>query len=244
MVQMLSIEITYKVFPPWIEVLALGHLLPLIMASILFDDTDPHVKPVGPWTTFPDDTYLGGSAHFLQDNTGLFSVTFNGVPSFYHCTTSSLTTQHEGTSLSAFGTIDAVNPSDRIGIITIDGGKPFNTSIPQIASFDDSGVTQLFQTPTLADTTHTVTISNLSNVQTLDYVVVTAGNDTPLAGETLIVDDGDPAIMYDGTWTLRDTSIFSFPRSSTQAQPPFTPFGNATHHTNIIGSSATFTFTG
>ncbi|KAF8060228.1 hypothetical protein FPV67DRAFT_1424086, partial [Lyophyllum atratum] len=154
----------------------------------------------------------------------------------------------EGTSVSLFGALyPGPLDSDQIGIITIDGGTPFNTSnfppktnnASEISPYDV--VERWFQSPILPDTTHTITVSNISVA--LDYVLVTAGNDTPLSGETLLADDGDPAIVYDGTWTRNSTKNI-VPKTGDQDAFIFVPLGNATHHTNVTGSSATFNFTG
>jgi hypothetical protein len=70
-------------------------------------------------------------------------------------------------------------------------------------------------------------------------VVITAGQDTPLLGQVLIVDDDDPSITYGGNW-IRDTSTFT----SSVDPPVGLPFGNATHQTTSEGASAVFGFTG
>jgi hypothetical protein len=98
---------------------------------------------------------------------------------------------------------------------------------------------QWYQSPTLPDTNHTITVTHIASTS-VDYAVVTAGPDTPLTGKTiLIVDDGDPSITYAGGWT-QNTNMF------TSSDNPVTglPFGNATHQTTSIGASATFRFSG
>jgi hypothetical protein len=70
-------------------------------------------------------------------------------------------------------------------------------------------------------------------------VVITAGQDTPLLGQVLIVDDDDPFITYEGDW-IRSTSTFT----SSDDPPVGLPFGNATHQTTSKGASAAFSFTG
>ncbi|GLB34336.1 hypothetical protein LshimejAT787_0112200 [Lyophyllum shimeji] len=196
------------------------------MARILIDNTSERVE--GPtWTSFHHETFLGGSM-FLQktsngfpSSVGPFSVTFNG------------------TSIALYG--DTNSQVNQTGTVSIDGGPPFPTATFQgLRPF--SIVTQFFQSPTLPDTTHTITVADL--VVALDYMVVTAGNDTPLAQETLIVDDSDPAIVYDGPWVQNSSMLVFPPALPNGAQHEFLPFGNATHGTNTAGASATFTFTG
>jgi hypothetical protein len=68
-------------------------------------------------------------------------------------------------------------------------------------------VRQWYQSPTLREGQHNITVSHTPAVS-VDYAVVTAGQNTPLLGQVLIVDDGDSAITYGGSWT-RNTNTFS-----------------------------------
>jgi hypothetical protein len=99
---------------------------------------------------------------------------------------------------------------------------------------------QWYQSPTLPDTNHSITVTHIASTY-VDYAVVTAGQNTPLTGETiLIVDDGDPSITYAGGWT-QNTNMFT---SSDNLVTVGLPFGNATHQTTSIGASETFRFSG
>ncbi|KAG6847796.1 hypothetical protein H0H93_005942 [Arthromyces matolae] len=69
--------------------------------------------------------------------------------------------------------------------------------------------------------------------------MITAGSNTPLSGQTLIVDDDDPAIAYSGSWA-RKTGRFHSPPDPSSGQP----YGNVTHESASPGASATFTFFG
>lgn len=97
---------------------------------------------------------------------------------------------------------------------------------------------QWFQTPTLSDAKHTVKISRIAGTS-VDFVVITAGQDTPLSGEKLIVDDDDPFITYEGSWTQNKDTY-------TANDDPHIglPYGNATHRTNSTDASASFRFSG
>jgi hypothetical protein len=66
-----------------------------------------------------------------------------------------------------------------------------------------------------------------------------AGQNTPLSGEILIVDDDDSSITYEGSWT-QNTNMFT----SSGAPSSGLPYGNSTHQTTSTGASATFRFTG
>jgi hypothetical protein len=73
----------------------------------------------------------------------------------------------------------------------------------------------------------------------VDYVVVTAGLNTPLFGQTIIVDDDDPSITYAGAWARSNNSY-------TNSFGPFrgVPYGNGVHQTTSVGATAMFPFTG
>jgi hypothetical protein len=118
---------------------------------------------------------------------------------------------------------------------SIDGGAAYNSSFmdPSPPSFR-----QWYQSPTLSDAQHDITITQIPSTS-VDYVVVTAGENTPLLDQTLIVDDSDPSITYQGSWT-QNTS----PLTTSYSPPVGLPFGNATHQTNSAGDSAAFGFTG
>ena len=73
----------------------------------------------------------------------------------------------------------------------------------------------------------------------IDYATVTAGQNTPLLGQVLIVDDDDPSITYKGNWS-RNANVFL------SSYGPYIglPYGNATHQTTTPSASATFRFSG
>ena len=140
-----------------------------------------------------------------------------------------------GTSVAFFGNTPPPTNSQWV-LVSIDGGQAYNTS-----SMDPSPPTtrQWYQSPTLPDAQHTISITHIPSIS-VDYAVVTAGQNTPLSSDTtLIVDDGDPSIRYTGDWT-RNTNIF------TSSDNPMVglPHGNATHQSTSTGASATFGFTG
>ena len=97
---------------------------------------------------------------------------------------------------------------------------------------------QWYQSPTLPDGEHNVTISHMPAVS-IDYATVTAGQNTPLLGQVLIVDDDDPSITYKGNWS-RNANVFL------SSYGPYIglPYGNATHQTTTPSASATFRFSG
>jgi hypothetical protein len=138
-----------------------------------------------------------------------------------------------GTSVAFFG-ITPPAQSSQILTVSIDGSEPTNTSYndPNPPSYR-----QWYQSPTLAEGSHNISLS-LLNGTSLDFAIVTAGNDTPLAGQVAIVDNENPAIKFEGDWTLSKASF-----NSSQI-PDGLPFQNTTQDSTTIGDNLTFLFTG
>lgn len=138
-----------------------------------------------------------------------------------------------GTSVAFFG-ITPGTSSLQTFTVSIDGGYPTNTSYndPNPPSYR-----QWYQSPTLAEGLHNISLSHLAGTS-LDFAVVTAGKDTPLAGQVAIVDNENPAITSQGNWTQNNTSFYS-------SQILFgLPFQNTTQDSTTIGDSLTFNFNG
>ena len=122
--------------------------------------------------------------------------------------------------------------------VSIDRGSAYNTTYGTKAlSLPSSQVyIQWYQSPTLSDGNHTITVSHLTG--SIDMALITVGPNTLLQGKTLIVDNDNPAIEYFGTWT-RNTSPFV----PGVLQDGF-PIGNTTHRSTTPGDTITFRFTG
>ncbi|KAG6902083.1 hypothetical protein C0995_004584 [Termitomyces sp. Mi166 len=141
-----------------------------------------------------------------------------------------------GTSIAFFGFTPWPKCSQYF-VVSIDGGEQYN------AFFQDPtppSRQQLYQTPVLKDTQHVITLTRIPGLN-FDYAVITAGQDTPLDNQRLIVDDGDTiSISYAGNWdhnTARSVVIFKRDIEGYS-------YGNATHDTSTPGSSATVAFSG
>jgi len=138
-----------------------------------------------------------------------------------------------GTSIAFLGNSPPALES-QWALFSIDGGVPYNASYmdpsPQSAR-------QWYQSPTLPDAKHNITITRMTRTS-LDFVVITAGQTTPLSGQTLIVDDADSSITYMGDWRHNTSPYQSI------GPPVGIPFGNSTHRTTSIGASAIFRFSG
>ncbi|KAG6873464.1 hypothetical protein C0995_015167 [Termitomyces sp. Mi166 len=141
-----------------------------------------------------------------------------------------------GTSIAFFG-ITPWPKCSQYFVVSIDGGEQYN------AFFQDPtppSRQQLYQTPLLEDTQHIITLTRIPGLA-FEYAVITAGQDTPLENQRLIVDDGDIALInYAGNWNRNDARfVIKFKRDIEGYH-----YGNATHDTSTSGSSATVTFSG
>ncbi|KAG6815543.1 hypothetical protein H0H93_009508, partial [Arthromyces matolae] len=119
--------------------------------------------------------------------------------------------------------------------VSIDGAAAYQTwyNDPSPPS-----VIQWYQSPKLSDSQHTIVITHIA-ATSVDMMMIEAGANTPLSGQTLIVDDDDPSIVYSGSWA-RKTGRFHTPPDPSSGQP----YGNVTHESASPGASATFTFFG
>lgn len=114
--------------------------------------------------------------------------------------------------------------------LTLDNNAPYDIDFP--APDQVQCCTPWYQTPTLNDDQHTVSLSNVAS--DFDYALVTAGETTPFEGTTIVVDDDDSEIVYRGTWTRNEELL----------NTPGLPFANATHRSVTVGSSISFEFFG
>ena len=133
----------------------------------------------------------------------------------------------------AFFGITPPAASSQILTVSIDGSKPTNTSYndPNPPSYR-----QWYQSPTLTEGSHNISLSLAET--SLDFAIVTAGNDTPLAGQIAIADNDNPAITFQGNWKRSRASF-----NSSQI-PDGLPFQNTTQDSTTIGDNLTFLFTG
>ncbi|KAJ7670929.1 hypothetical protein DFH06DRAFT_1293807 [Mycena polygramma] len=107
-----------------------------------------------------------------------------------------------------------------------------------------------------------VGLINVSGIA-IDYALVTAGNTTNLQGQTIIVDDANPEIFWNGNWSAKDNFTESVPcaiastqyyeeaRDPTVNNTGYFPFtanvsshANTTHQSSNVGDSFTFQFAG
>ena len=138
-----------------------------------------------------------------------------------------------GTSIAFTGNTPPASLSQSI-IVTIDSGTPYNTSymdpIPQT-------YIQWYQSPTLAEGNHIIKVERVDETS-LDYATIAVGQNTPLSGKKIIVDNDDSAIHYSGSWTRNTDEFFSGGDSKGH------PFRNSTHRSTTPGDTITFLFSG
>lgn len=199
------------------------------MASIVRDDPQSHiVTGGGSWSTVAMARFFGGSATWPA------FATFPDFPQGDTGNYGSLSMQFQGTSVTFFGNTPSL-PASQWVLVSIDGGIQYNSSFMDPAPPSSR---QWLKSPTLPDGTHSIDISHIAGTS-VDFVVITAGQNTPLSGEKLIVDDGDPSITYAGSWTLNTNTYTSRDNPHTGL-----PYGNGTRQTTSTGASATFHFNG
>jgi len=139
-----------------------------------------------------------------------------------------------GTSVSFFGVTPPVFSGSQNLTVSIDGYTPYNTSY---SDPNPQSYRQWYQSPLLKDGTHNIELSHIAGTA-LDFAVVTVGKDTPLSGQTVIVDNDDPGLTFNGTWRRSQDLFNSGP------QPDGFPYRNTTHQTTDVGSSFTYRFNG
>jgi hypothetical protein len=103
--------------------------------------------------------------------------------------------------------------------------------------YDTNGYKSWFRSTTLSDGMHTITVRDLAATE-IDVAIVNVGNQTPLNGKTMIVDNDSSAILYSGHWS-RNTSQF---RSGYSGMGY--PYRNSTHRSSTPGDTFIFQFTG
>ncbi|KAG6827434.1 hypothetical protein H0H92_011813 [Tricholoma furcatifolium] len=162
-------------------------------------------------TVQEDDGYLNGTAtQYRQSTTLLFS----------------------GIAVGFYGSAESLWSNIPIQVY-IDGQQVANATPEYFQA-----VTLFYQSPTLSDGQHNVTVIQDDYYINLDYMLVTPGNETFLAGDPIVVDDTDPSIVYQGSWTSNNTLL------TADGLVYRYPFENAFHQTQDSQASVTFNFTG
>ena len=142
-------------------------------------------------------------------------------------------TKIAGTSIAFTGNTPAASLSQTVSV-SIDGGTPFSTSYMDLTP---PSYLQWYQSPALSEGKHTIKVDGVDGTS-LDYATITVGENTPLAGKKVIVDNEDPAVHYSGTWTRTPDEFLP------GHIPSGLPFRNSTHRSTTAGNTITFQFYG
>ncbi|KAH9478610.1 hypothetical protein JR316_0009067 [Psilocybe cubensis] len=179
----------------------------------------------------PDFKYSGGQ-WTLSTLVQWYQQTSN-YPAFVTATQfGSFSLTFQGTSIAFIGNTPP-EPSSQTALVSIDGGAPSEITYPGTPP----AYIQWYQSPTLSEGIHSITVSRIDGTA-VDYALIEVGQDTPLSGKTIVVDDDDPAIQYAGSW-IRDTDEFD-----AGSLPDGFPLRNGTHRTSKVGDTVTFRFFG
>ncbi|KJA17884.1 hypothetical protein HYPSUDRAFT_70381 [Hypholoma sublateritium FD-334 SS-4] len=141
-----------------------------------------------------------------------------------------------GISVALFGNTPPGTGAPRTFAVSIDGTTPY-----YVAYTDPSPPTymQWYQSPLLEEGDHNISLSNIAGGASVDFAVVSVGEDTPLSDTLIITDNDDLAFNYTGQW-LRSQHAFI----SGLQKPNGNPYYNSTHQTSDVGSFFTYQFTG
>ncbi|KAG6826769.1 hypothetical protein H0H92_014524 [Tricholoma furcatifolium] len=164
------------------------------MATIVIDDTTSQLvlgstEPGSAWSSIPGQQFYGGEATYPA-----FASNANQTGDSGNYGT--LEMYFQGTSIAFIGNTPPSGFSQNI-YVSIDGSSAYESW------YDDPSPPssrQWYQSPMLSDGEHTISITHIAGTS-IDMMMITAGPNTPLSGQQLIVDDNDEAIVYSGSWS-------------------------------------------
>ncbi|KAF8159550.1 hypothetical protein B0H34DRAFT_703916 [Crassisporium funariophilum] len=143
--------------------------------------------------------------------------------------TGSLYMMFQGTSIALYG---AMCNAESL-VVSIDGVQLQTTMYGGLKSYQ-----QWYQSPTLDAGPHYMTVDYVGGLP-LDYAVLTPSNDTALIGQSIIVDNEDLAILFEGSWV---TSGEVFQADSFAGG--VVPYRNTTQQATQVGDCMTYNFNG
>ncbi len=85
--------------------------------------------------------------------------------------------------------------------VSIDGADEYVASYPSPAEY-----LQWYMSPTLEEGNHTITLSELDNID-VDYAIVAVGNQTTVQGKDILMDDTSNAIVWTGDWQANTSTL-------------------------------------
>ncbi|KAF7332882.1 hypothetical protein MVEN_02393500 [Mycena venus] len=171
----------------------------------------------------------------------------------------------DGASVSLFGvtppnqynqTIGIADPASNKDITTPPKDSDYRPYMYPSAAFGG----QFYTSGTLPAPGQMVLGLSNANGIAIDYVLVTASNSTNLQGQTIIVDDANPEIFWNGSWSAQDNFTAPVPclipspeayENATLNYPKGVSFtanmsshANTFHQSSNVGDSFTFQFAG
>ncbi|THV06256.1 hypothetical protein K435DRAFT_883861 [Dendrothele bispora CBS 962.96] len=170
------------------------------------------------WKTSAEPLWYGGGSSWAYLSDSSSPATF--------------TASFQGTSIAFVGNTPHLYSSQSF-MVAIDGAQdePVTYPEPEVNC-------QWYTSHMLNDSgSHQIVLSQLDKVS-VDFAFITAGENTPLTGQTIVVDDSSPEINWSGQWQERSNQ--KFPAGVDQGRP----FGNGTHASTNVGDSMTFPFAG
>ncbi|PBK67108.1 hypothetical protein ARMSODRAFT_1021068 [Armillaria solidipes] len=190
---------------------------------ILLDDAafSPGFSPSSVWGSSHGQLWYHNYSSWAKNTDaststyGSFSVTFEGISIAF-------TGNTPGTS----------NKQDFS--VSVDGAEAYVASYPSPAEY-----LQWYMSPTLEEGNHTITLSELDNID-VDYAIVAVGNQTTVQGKDILVDDTSNAIVWTGGWQTNTSTLAHITRVFVDNHP----LGNSTKDSSTAGDSFSFQFTG
>lgn len=146
---------------------------------------------------------------------GSFSVTFEGI------------------SIAFTGNTPGASTKQNFSV-SIDGADAYVASYPSPAEY-----LQWYMSPTLKEGNHTITLSEMDNIE-VDYAIVAVGNQTAVQGKDILVDDTSDRTVRTGNWQTNTSTLAHITRVFVDNHP----LGNSTRDSSTAGDSFTFQFTG
>jgi hypothetical protein len=205
--------------------------------SIVVDNTRSDAFDYrGSWTAYRADQWFNGSVSSSNANNSAVTMTFNGDYLLLRCLwLLSLTLAILGTSVAFIG-VTPPSSQPQTFMVSIDNRTSINTSF---SDPNPSSYRQWYQSPTLSDGLHTITLSNLTN-SSIDFALVTVGTQTPIKEERIVVDDNASGLNFSAGWR-KDRDKFNLGGSV-----PISGFtlSNSTHDTETVGNSFSYKFSG
>uniref|UniRef100_A0A0W0GFF7 Uncharacterized protein n=1 Tax=Moniliophthora roreri TaxID=221103 RepID=A0A0W0GFF7_MONRR len=186
---------------------------------IIVDDKNMTFNEPSLWRVSSTPRWYGGTSMW-SSGTFLVNETF-----------ASFSLSFQGISIAFFGNSPAQDNSPTFSI-NIDS-QTSSATYPELRAD-----TQWYTSPILTDEPHKITLSNLDQID-VDYAIITPGDQTPLEGTTLTVDDSDPEIVYYGQWKTQNGQRFD---QGTEIS--VRPLRNTTHTSTSSGDSFVFQFAG